>query len=86
LTDHSVERLELDFPTAEEAAEFMVQTAGHVIAEKPRLVREQRWDALLADVGSLTETMAFPTEEGIAIPCDYLIATLCPTRPVGNEI
>ena len=64
----------------------MVQTAGHVMAEKPRLVSEQRWDALLADVRSLTETMALPTEEGIAIPCDYLIATLCPTRTGGNEI
>ncbi len=86
LTDHSVERLKLDFPTAEEAAEFMVKAAGHVMAEKPRLVREQRWDALLADVHSLTETMALPTEEGIAIPCDYLIARLRPTRPGGNEI
>ena len=74
------------FPTAEEAADFLVKTAGHVISEKPRLVREQRWDALLADVRSLVETMALPIEEGIAIPCDYLVATLCPTRPGGNEI
>jgi len=76
LTDHSVERLELDFRTADEAAVFMVQTAGHVMAEKPRLVREQRWDALLADVRSLTETMALPTEKGTVIPLSYLVATL----------
>jgi SAM-dependent methyltransferase len=78
LTDHAVERLELGFPTAELAAEFMVMTAGHVMAERPRLVSEQRWDPLLANVNSLVETMALPAEGGIAIPCDYLVATLCP--------
>ena len=64
----------------------MVKTAGHVMAEKPRLVGEQRWDALLADVRSLTETMALPTEEGIAIPCYFLIARLRPTGPGGFEV
>ncbi len=86
LTDHSVERLEMAFPTAEKATDFMVKTAGHVISEKLRLVGEQRWDALLADVRSLVETMALPTEAGITIPCDYLVAMLRPTRPGGSEI
>jgi len=79
LTAHSVERLNVDFPTAEMASEFLVRTAGHVMAEQLRLVKEQRWDALLASVRSLVETKALPTAEGFAIPCDYLVATLRPS-------
>src|SRR3954468_21674048 len=47
------ERLALDFDDAGEAVDFLIDTAGHVIAERPRLEAEGRWDSLRRDLAAL---------------------------------
>ena len=84
MTLHSVEELALDFVSVDRATEFMVRTAGHVIAEKARLMAEGRWDGLLSGVRDLIEARAIRTEHGIVLGLDYLVATLRPRAALDH--
>ncbi len=49
----SRESLTLDFEGRAQAIAFLVATAGHVVAERPRLEAEGRWPSLLGALGGL---------------------------------
>ena len=54
--DHvSGETLPIEFPDREAAVDFLVRTAGHVVAERERLTQQGRWQSLLTDLGALVE-------------------------------
>ena len=46
------ENLTMTFEDAKHAADVLVRTAGHVVAERPRLTAEGRWHDLMAGDGS----------------------------------
>lgn len=50
IVDFRVDALELSWVDADAAAAFLIDTAGHVIGEKERLVREGRWQPMVAEV------------------------------------
>jgi SAM-dependent methyltransferase len=54
-------------------ADFLIDTAGHVLAERERLEGEGRWDALRSDMG------AFVARD---LPAEYLLALAHPSRPL----
>lgn len=68
----TTESLSLSLPDQAEAVDFLIQTAGHVVSEQPRLQREKRWEQLRAD---LTELVAARDGggDGVELRCDYLI-------------
>ena len=43
LVSHSTERLALAFVSAGEAVNFLVRTAGHLVAERERLTEQGEW-------------------------------------------
>ncbi|MEA2442156.1 MAG: hypothetical protein QOH76_3580 [Thermoleophilaceae bacterium] len=66
LTSTSRERLTLGFSGEDEAVEFLIATAGHVLAEQPRLEREGRWENLRDQLRGLVG--------GPSIELEYLLA------------
>jgi SAM-dependent methyltransferase len=62
--EHRASSLTLDFATPDEAVAFLIDTAGHVVAERERLEREGRWDDLRAALADLVGGAT-------AIRCDY---------------
>jgi ubiquinone/menaquinone biosynthesis C-methylase UbiE len=62
--EHRASTLTLDFATPDEAVAFLIDTAGHVVAERERLEREGRWNDLRT---ALAELVDGATE----ICCDY---------------
>jgi SAM-dependent methyltransferase len=65
--------LPLKFEEAQEARDFLVSTAGHVIAERPRLVREGHWNDLLADLGALVRQSNRDPGLEVLLNLDYLL-------------
>jgi hypothetical protein len=49
------ENLTMTFDDAKDAADFLVRTAGHVIAERQRLTADGRWDDLIAVMKKLAD-------------------------------
>jgi SAM-dependent methyltransferase len=67
--------LTLEFDARPAAVAFLVATAGHVVAERPRLASEGRWPQLL---GALAGTIAqhdTGRDGAVALRCDYLLLT-----------
>jgi hypothetical protein len=56
------------------AAGLLIDTAGHVVAERARLVAGGRWEALREDVERFLAECSQPDGDGIAVRLDYLIA------------
>ncbi|HEY5143999.1 MAG TPA: methyltransferase domain-containing protein [Solirubrobacteraceae bacterium] len=75
------ERLELTFADRRAAVDFLIATAGHIIAERPRLVAEQRWDALVADLDDVVSRHDAGDDDGVVLPLVYLLVT---ARAVGS--
>jgi SAM-dependent methyltransferase len=70
VTSADVHRLELSFATVDEATSLLIDSAGHVAAERDRLVGQGRWDALRADL------RAFVTDRGgTRLGLEYLLVT-----------
>ncbi|WP_280463050.1 class I SAM-dependent methyltransferase [Nocardia carnea] len=65
----------LRFSSSEEAAEFLVRTAGHVMSEQDRLTAEGRWDELHRDLRRFVEQRAEHRRDHLLLPLDYLLAT-----------
>ena len=63
----------LDFEETQQARDFFVSTAGHVIAEQPRLEQEKRWNDLLADVSALVRQSNVSPGLDVTINLDYLL-------------
>ena len=76
------ETLHLSAPDRMNAAGFLIKTAGHVLAERPRLEREGRWGALLAAVAGLVSERNVGTDgANVSLPCEYLLLEATPRRP-----
>ena len=71
--DVSRESLSLEFEGRAQAVAFLVATAGHVVAERPRLEAEGRWPSLLGALGGLVAERDEGREGRVVLRCDYLI-------------
>lgn len=73
----ALERQVLDFEFADrdEAVTFLLETAGHVRAERNRLVAEGHWESLRADLGALVDARSLPRAGGggISLPAEHLV-------------
>jgi SAM-dependent methyltransferase len=78
LCSHSVERLGLVFGGVPEAVDFLVRTAGHVVAEKARLFSAGRWSDLLTQLTTLVEETCDSVAGQIRIDLEYLLALSSP--------
>jgi SAM-dependent methyltransferase len=67
------ESLVLALPDRMNAVAFLVRTAGDVLAERPRLERENRWGQLLATLGGLVGERDVGVAPRVALPCEYLL-------------
>ena len=70
-----IENLTMTFEHATEAADFLVRTAGHVIAERGRLTAEGRWRDLLAATEALAHDRGRHHADQLDIDFVYLLAT-----------
>jgi len=66
--------LDMTFDDVAGAADFLIRTAGHVLAERSRLARTGRWHELRSDVERLVRTERHGTS-GVHLDCDYLLTT-----------
>jgi SAM-dependent methyltransferase len=69
------ESLTLEFDARPAAIAFLVATAGHVVAQRPRLEAEGRWPSLLGALGGLVAERDEGRDGRVALRCDYLIVT-----------
>jgi SAM-dependent methyltransferase len=68
----TTESISLSLPDRAEAVDLLIQTAGHVLSEQPRLQREGRWEQLRDDLARLVAAR----DEGsgdVEILCEYLV-------------
>ena len=75
VTDTSSRGLVLTFPSAPAAAEFLVQTAGHVVSERQRLTASDRWDDLRQDMVSFVNERAEVVGDQLHLTLQYLLCT-----------
>jgi SAM-dependent methyltransferase len=68
----TTESLSLTFGGRDEAVDFLIATAGHVLSEQPRLQREGRWPQLRADLARLVAARDRDTGDGVELRCEYL--------------
>jgi SAM-dependent methyltransferase len=73
--DAHAEHVELTFEDRLSAVAFLVRTAGHVVAERPRLEAEGRWPQLLAALAALVTERNTGADGGVTLRLDYLVAT-----------
>jgi len=78
LVSHSTESLALTFGSTGEAVNFLVRTAGHVVAERESLTAQGRWGDLLVNLEELVEERGSRTESRVRVDLDYLLATITP--------
>jgi hypothetical protein len=71
----------LDFDARAAAIAFLVATAGHVVAERPRLAAEGRWPSLLGALGGLVAERDEGRDGRVALRCDYLVVTASAPTP-----
>jgi SAM-dependent methyltransferase len=71
----SRESLTLEFEGRAQAVAFLVATAGHVVAQRPRLEAEGRWPTLLGALGGLVAERDEGHEGRVVLRCDYLLVS-----------
>jgi SAM-dependent methyltransferase len=76
VTAHSTNTLTMRFDRASDATDFLVRTAGNVIAERERLTRQGRWTEMQAAVRQLVEDRSDASNNECRIDFDYLLATI----------
>lgn len=64
--------LRLTFADGGLARQFLIQTAGNVLAERSTLERDQRWSELEADLDNLIHERNV-SAEGVELGCEYLV-------------
>ncbi len=64
----------LDFADREETVEFLVRTAGHVLAERRGLEIEGRWQDLLSALGVLVDERDEGAGDRVLLRLEYLLA------------
>ncbi|WP_433605890.1 hypothetical protein [Prescottella agglutinans] len=75
LTAASSGRVALRFSSSEEAGDFLVRTAGHVVSEQERLTAEGRWGELHRDLRRFVEQRGERRGNELVVPLDYLLAS-----------
>jgi len=70
-----IEKVTMTFADVVDAADFLVRTAGHVIAERERLTAEGRWPDLVAALEALVRDRGHEQAAGVDIDCVYLLTT-----------
>ncbi|MEU7756819.1 class I SAM-dependent methyltransferase [Micromonospora sp. NPDC049171] len=78
ITSAAVHRLGLGFPSADAATNLLIDTAGHVVAERDRLRAESRWDALRADLRSFVGDRGVADGDRFRLELEYLLVTAAP--------
>jgi SAM-dependent methyltransferase len=68
----TVDSVALRFGNRDEAVDFLIRTAGHVLCEQPRLQREGRWPELRAGLERLVAAHDDGTGDGVELRCEYL--------------
>lgn len=68
-------RLHLDFTDAEAATALLIDSAGHVVAERDRLHAEHRWNDLVADLRAFVDRHGAVDTDRFVLPSDYLLVT-----------
>ncbi|MGY0232100.1 methyltransferase domain-containing protein [Longispora urticae] len=75
LTGSERHAIVLWFPDADAGAEFLIDTAGHVVTERARLVREGRWGALAEDVRAFVAERSERVDGTVELTLDYLLTS-----------
>ncbi len=65
--------LRLRFTNRRDAVEFLIRTAGHLVTQRHRLEREQRWRQLKQDLEHLIATRDEGTSPTVKLACEYLL-------------
>jgi SAM-dependent methyltransferase len=74
--------LMMTFADANEGALFLIDTAGHIISERDRLIRRGVWGDLQDGLANLLDHRGQRSDNGIDVRLDYLLATAVkPSRP-----
>jgi SAM-dependent methyltransferase len=71
-------RLRLGFVDVASATDFLVRTAGHVVAEKARLFSNGRWSELVERLSALVDEKCVPAQDHVSIDLEYLLALASP--------
>jgi 2-polyprenyl-3-methyl-5-hydroxy-6-metoxy-1,4-benzoquinol methylase len=69
----TTDALSLSLPDEAAAVDFLIRTAGHVVSEQPRLVREGRWQQLRVDLDQLVASWNQDPGAGVELLCEYLV-------------
>ncbi len=70
----------MTFGSRPEAAGFLIETAGHVVAERRRLQTEGRWTDLQADLSVLVAEEDRGRSGSPVLELEYLVTVARPTR------
>jgi SAM-dependent methyltransferase len=73
VSSSEIEHVALGFDSRHEAAHFLVDTAGHVVAERRRLQTEGQWTDLLADLSLLIAESDGGYQSRAVLDCEYLL-------------
>lgn len=76
----STRRVTLEFPSANAAVDFLIQTAGHIVIEQDRLVQEGRWKALHLDLSTFVQDKATQVGGHLHLALDYLLVVATKTQ------
>ncbi|WP_157742380.1 hypothetical protein [Micromonospora chokoriensis] len=57
---------------------LLIDTAGHVVVERDRLVAQGRWAVLRADLRSFVADRGVTDGDGVRLGLDYLLVTAAP--------
>jgi SAM-dependent methyltransferase len=76
VTVHSTNALAMTFDNASAATDFLIRTAGNLIAERERLTEERRWAEVQTAVGQLVENRSQISNDQCRIDFEYLLATI----------
>jgi SAM-dependent methyltransferase len=70
---NSVHDVELGFADAASATEFLIRTAGHIVAHQQALVDAGRWQALREDLTAFVERRALRGDGQLRVALSYLL-------------
>ncbi|MEV7989850.1 class I SAM-dependent methyltransferase [Micromonospora sp. NPDC085948] len=82
ITSTVVHRLGLSFANADAATSLLIDTAGHVVTERDRLVAQGRWEALRADLRSFVGDRGVADGGRFRLEVEYLLTTAVPAAAV----
>ena len=74
LRESSEKTLRLSFEDRQQAVDFLVRTAGHLLQEKPRLERERRWTHLISTLHALVAERGVGEGRAFVLELEYLLA------------